>query len=106
FGFLFALSATYWRETVLESVIDAFNSVALAIPEFLWALLLILAFGVLWPVLPLSGRIDPSRSFDFATQFYLFESLATFRFAQVGELLQHLILPATALALPLLAVIA
>ncbi|NYT69198.1 ABC transporter permease [Pusillimonas noertemannii] len=105
-GFLFALAATYWRGGILESLIDSINSVALAIPEFLWALLLILAFGVMWPVLPLSGRIDPSRSFDFSTQFYLFESLATLRFSQVGELLQHLILPATALALPLLAVIA
>jgi len=105
-GFLFALAATYWRGSVVETAIDSMNSVALAIPEFLWALLLILAFGVLWPVLPLSGRIDPARSFEFSTQFYLLESLATLRLSQVGELLQHLILPATALALPLLAVIA
>lgn len=105
-GFVFALAATYWRGTFIESAVDAINSVALAIPEFLWALLLILAFGVFWPVLPLSGRIDPSRTFDFATQFYFLESVAKLRFADALELLQYLILPATALALPLLAVIA
>lgn len=105
-GFLLALASIYWLHTVLEGVIDAINSVALAIPEFLWALLLIIAFGVLWPVLPLSGRLDPSRSFEFSTQFYLFESLARLRLADAFELLQYLVLPATALALPLLAVIA
>jgi peptide/nickel transport system permease protein len=105
-GCLLALSATYWRGGVLESVIDAINSVALAIPEFLWGLLLILAFGVFWPVLPLTGRVDPALGLSFATPFYLFESLFTLRFAQAGHLLQHLILPAVALALPLLAVIA
>jgi len=105
-GLVFALAAIYWRGTVLESAIDAVNSVALAIPEFLWALLLILAFGVFWPVLPLSGRIDPSTSFGFKTQFYLLESLARLDWRGALDILQHLILPATALALPLLAVIA
>ena len=105
-GFVFALAAIHWRGTLLETAIDAVNSIALAIPEFLWALLLILAFGVFWPVLPLSGRLDPSRSFDFASQFYLLESLIRLRFSDALELMAHLILPATALALPLMAVIA
>lgn len=105
-GVLLALSATYWRGSWIESVVDAINSVALAIPEFLWAMLLILAFAVLVPVFPISGRIDPVQAVSFTSQFYLAESLATGRFALARELLAHLALPALALALPLIAVIA
>ena len=105
-GVLLALSATYWRGTWVENAVDGVNSVALAIPEFLWAMLLILAFAVLVPVFPISGRIDPVRAASFASQFYLLEALATGKFALARELLSHLALPAIALSLPLIAVIA
>lgn len=101
-----ALAATRWRGTRLEDFIDGVNSVALAIPEFLWALLLILAFAVLLPVFPISGRIDPVRAVQFSTQFYLLESIAKGNLSLARELLTHLALPATALSLPLIAVIA
>lgn len=105
-GFTLALSATYWRGTWIESVVDGINSIALAIPEFLWAMLLILAFAVLMPLFPISGRIDPLRASTFTTQFYLVESLARGEFKLARELLSHLALPAISLALPLVAVIA
>src|SRR6266446_1484021 len=41
-----------------EWVVDGGVGVFLAIPDFLWALILLL-FGVLIPLLPISGRIDP-----------------------------------------------
>jgi peptide/nickel transport system permease protein len=106
FGVGLALAATYWRGSWVESVVDGINSIALAIPEFLWAMLLILAFAVLLPVFPISGRIDPMRATVFATQFYLVESVARGEFSLARELLSHLALPAIALALPLIAVIA
>ncbi len=105
-GFALALAATYWRGSWIESAVDALNSIALAIPEFLWAMLLILAFAVLLPLFPISGRIDPMRATEFTTQFYLLESLARGEFALARELLGHLALPAVSLALPLTAVIA
>src|SRR4051812_15005853 len=106
FGVGLALAATYWRGTWVEAVVDGINSIALAIPEFLWAMLLIVAFAVLMPVFPISGRIDPMRASIFSTQFYLFEAIAKGEFALARELLSHLALPAIALALPLIAVIA
>lgn len=106
FGLVLGLAATFWRKTWLESGVDAVNSVALAIPEFLWALLLILGFAVLLPVFPISGRIDPVRAVAFTTQFYLFESIAKGNFSMARELLSYLALPAIALSLPLMAVIA
>jgi ABC-type dipeptide/oligopeptide/nickel transport system permease component len=59
--------------------------------------------GVLWPLLPISGRIDPVVSFDPKTGFYLLEALLTLQFNALGDLLRHILLPATALALPLAA---
>ncbi len=104
-GLALALVATYWRKSWVSPVIDAFDSIALSIPEFLWALLLVLAFGVLFANLPISGRFDPARQTDFVTQFYLFESLLRGRFADALDLLRYLLLPALALALPLMAII-
>ncbi len=43
-----------------EHVLDAASSVLLAIPEFLWAILLILLFGVAWQAMPFMGCIDPA----------------------------------------------
>ncbi|MGP1397895.1 MAG: ABC transporter permease [Inquilinaceae bacterium] len=101
-----AVVGTYWRGRWPEWTIDGLTGLTLAIPDFLWGLIFILGLGVLWPVLPISGRIDPRLGVEFATQFYLLESLARGRWGVAWQLVTHLILPATALALPLAAVVA
>ena len=105
-GVSLALVSTYTRTRWLVALIDGFNSIALAIPEFLWGLLLILIFGVLLPWLPISGRYDPSQTTSFATGFYLFESVLSGQMTVAAGLVQHLLLPSLTLALPLIAVIA
>lgn len=105
-GLLSGVAAVYWRRRWPETVVDGFAGLGLAIPDFLWGLLFILVLGVLWPVLPVSGRIDPRTAFEPATQFYFFEALVTSRFDAVIELLRHMLLPAAALALPLAAALA
>lgn len=104
-GLALALIATHLRGRWPEWLIDGFNSVALALPEFLWALLLVLALGVLVPLLPISGRFDPAVELPLATQFYLIESLVRGDFSLAAHLLPYLIMPALALSLPLIAVI-
>ena len=50
-----------WPATCASApLIDAVNGLFLAVPDFIWAFALVLVFGVFAPVLPLSGRIDPS----------------------------------------------
>jgi ABC-type dipeptide/oligopeptide/nickel transport system permease component len=105
-GLLLGVAAVYWRRRWPESAVDGFAGLGLAIPDFLWGLLFILVLGVLWPLLPVSGRIDPRTDFDAVTQFYFLEALLTARFDVVSELLQHMVLPAVALALPLAAALA
>ncbi len=100
-----ALLGAYFRKRLPEWIVDGWVAISLAIPDFLWGLMFILAFGVLWPILPISGRIDPRLGAQFATGFFLIESIVTGRWEIVKDLLAHATLPAIALALPLAAVI-
>ena len=100
-----AIAGTLLRRTAGETAIDGINSVFLAVPDFIWALALVLLFAVAIPVLPLTGRINPELAEGFATRFYLIESIVTGRFAVAGNILSHMAMPTLALALPLAAVI-
>lgn len=104
-GVTVAVVATLAHGRWLETLIDNVNGLVLAVPDFIWALLFVLVLGVLWPVLPISGRVDPRLDLDLVSSFYLLEALVTGRFKLVGHLLTHMIMPAAALALPLAAII-
>ena len=101
-----AILGTLVRRSFLEPVVDTVNGTVLAVPDFVWALALILVFGVFFPIFPLSGRIDPSVQNDFATSFYLLESLVTLRFGELADIASHMNMPVLALGLPLAAIIA
>ena len=105
-GGTMALLGTRFRDTKAEGLVDVTSGMALSIPDFLWGLVLILLFGVLWPVFHISGRISPSLDIDFATNFYLFEALIRLRFDVLADLVGHMFMPALALAIPLAAIIA
>jgi ABC-type dipeptide/oligopeptide/nickel transport system permease component len=105
-GAAVAISGTLARRTMLEPIIDGLNGLFLAVPDFVWALALVLVFGVFFPIFPLSGRIDPSTETHFATPFYLIESLLTLRFAIFADIAAHMVMPVLALGLPLAAIIA
>jgi peptide/nickel transport system permease protein len=105
-GLLAALLGVYVRGRRTEWAVDAGIGVLLAVPDFLWALMLLLSFGVLLPLLPISGRIDPRLDVNFHSNFYLIESLLTGRLDVAAAILRHMILPALALALPFAALVA
>jgi ABC-type dipeptide/oligopeptide/nickel transport system permease component len=105
-GLITALVGSLVRGRRAEWLVDGGVGVLLAIPDFLWALILLLLFGVLIPLLPISGRIDPQVDFSFHSNFYLIESFATGRFDLAYALLHHMVLPALALALPFAALLA
>ncbi|WP_430464376.1 ABC transporter permease [Tabrizicola sp.] len=104
-GGALALTGTKHRGTQVEAGIDVANGMALSVPDFLWGLILILVFGVLWPVFHISGRVTPSLELPFTTDFYLFESLVRLRFDLWADIVSHMFLPALALAIPLAAII-
>ncbi|WP_137128578.1 ABC transporter permease [Rhizobium sp. FY34] len=105
-GGLIAVAGTLSRKTPVEPLLDLINGLFLAVPDFIWALALVLLFGVLWPVFPLSGRMDPSVSTDFATPFYLIESMIRLNLAVMLDILGHMAMPVLALGLPLASIIA
>jgi len=101
-----AIAGTLARRTPLEPILDGLNGLFLAVPDFVWALALVLVFGVFFPIFPLSGRIDPGTETHFATPFYLIESLVTVRLAIFADIAAHMVMPVLALGLPLAAIIA
>ncbi|MEO5862821.1 MAG: ABC transporter permease [Burkholderiales bacterium] len=105
-GVLIGVASVYWRGRWPESVADGFSGLALAIPDFLWGLIFILVLGVLFPIMPISGRVDPALEFNPATPFFFVESLLRGELRVLASLIYHLTLPALALALPLTAMIA
>lgn len=105
-GIALAVAATYWRGRAPERATDGFAALGLAIPDFLWGLLFILLLGVLWPILPVSGRIDPSLSFSAASGLYLIESFFRGEFEVFASVASRMVLPTLSLALPLAAIIA
>jgi ABC-type dipeptide/oligopeptide/nickel transport system permease component len=105
-GMITALIGIRLRGRRAELLVDGGVGVFLAIPDFLWALILLLLFGVLIPLLPISGRIDPEIDVTLHSNFYLLESLLMGRFDIANALVHHMILPAVALALPFSALVA
>lgn len=83
------------RETAADMIVTVMQSV----PSFLWALLLIIVFGVVWPVLPFSGRVGQGVTLPGITGFVLIDLLVTGQFQAWFGALSHLLLPALALAL-------
>lgn len=104
-GTFVALVSTAWRGTFFEKIIDNFNGLMLAVPDFIWGLTFVLVLGVIWPILPISGRSDPSIDAKLSTQFYIVEGLLRGHFGFVWDVLKHMLLPALTMSLPLAAVI-
>lgn len=71
----------------------------MTIPEFLWALLLLLVLGVWINVFPFIGRIDPAHHAQEVTGFLLVDALIAGNLKSFASAVSHLVLPVTALAL-------
>jgi peptide/nickel transport system permease protein len=83
----------------MEAVGDLGSTLMMSVPDFMWALLLLLVFGVLVPVLPFMGRLDPGLSLPRGSGFLLVDAALTLRGAVLLSALRHMALPALALGL-------
>jgi peptide/nickel transport system permease protein len=104
-GGALAVFGTRFAGRAGEAAVDAVSGFCLAVPDFLWGLAFIVLFGVLLPLLPISGRADPTRALGLATEFVLIESVVRLRWGIATDVLAHMAMPAVALALPLAAMI-
>ncbi len=90
-----------WRGSLREQLFDVGSTIVMSIPEFLWAILLILGIGVSLGLLPFIGRIDSQMTVPRATGFLLIDTVLAGRPAAFLSVIAHLALPALALALAL-----
>ena len=95
-----------WHGRWASSLIDGLAAMVQAIPDFLWGLIFILLFGVVLPWLPISGRLDPNLSEAAGTGFMLVGNLLSGQLEIAGSILNHMVAPALALALPVAAILA
>ena len=87
------------RGTPLEAAGDLGSMLLLSIPEFLWGLILLFAFGVAIQLLPFTGRLSPGFVRPGITGFLLLDTLLIARPDMFYDALEHMVLPALALGL-------
>jgi peptide/nickel transport system permease protein len=83
---------------VVDAIIRVFSYAGVAIPGFVLAILLLLLFGYVWPVLPVLGRLSagftaPAR----ITGMYTLDSLIVGDFKTFWNAFLHILVPALAL---------
>lgn len=98
-GITGGLLAFHFRDRLAEVAIDISSVVMLSLPEFLWALLLMLVFGVWLQWLPFMMRLDPEIERPVVTGFLLLDTLLVGRFDAFASAVRHMILPCLALGL-------
>ncbi len=93
------------RRSWLESAAVGLGTLGISIPNFVWGLVFIVVFGAFLRWLPISGRIAPELEAAERTGSALVDTLLRGEPAAFASVLGHLLLPAAALALPLLAAV-
>ena len=71
-GMFLGMVAAYKRNSLLDQVLTNINAMIGAVPNTLWAIILVLLLGVVWKVVPLTwmrGSISPGIKPGFTTEF-------------------------------------
>jgi peptide/nickel transport system permease protein len=92
-------------ETAIDHASRILGLSGVAIPSFWLAIMLQLLLAYKLGLLPLTGRIDPNIELRSITGFYLIDSLLTGNWAAFRSALEHIIMPALALATAPIAII-
>ena len=98
-GLAIGLVTFSYRGTRVEKVILSINGIMMAIPDYLWAIILIVIFGVGLQWLPFLGPVGANISIEHITGFLTLDSLLTGNWEGLGSSLAHLVLPSLTLAL-------
>jgi len=100
FGILLGAVAGRFRDTWVDNVIRVFSYIGVVTPSFVFAILFVLLFGYILRILPTIGRLSPwiARP-PTVTGLMTIDALISGNFAALGDILQHMILPAVSLAL-------
>lgn len=99
FSVLLGTLAAAFRDTIIDNIIRTLSYVGVAVPSFVLAVLFVLYFGYINPVIPVIGRISSGMVQPPAvTGFMTIDCLLAGNFASFRNVLAHAFLPALALA--------
>jgi peptide/nickel transport system permease protein len=99
FSILFGTLAARYKDKWIDNIIRLMAYAGIAIPSFVLAVLLLLLFGYLWPVLPILGRLSPGIAPPpTVTGLITVDALVTGNINTFLDAFKHLIVPALALA--------
>jgi ABC-type dipeptide/oligopeptide/nickel transport system permease component len=99
FGIGGGLLAFRYRGTRIERAVEVINSISISVPEFLWAILLILGVGIGLQWLPFLGQLDANLTVQPVTGFLLIDAIVAGDLAAWWSGVKHLALPSFALSL-------
>lgn len=99
FSVLFGTLAATFRDTIVDNIIRILAYVGVAVPSFVLAVLFVLYFGYINPIIPVIGRISSGYvTPEVITGFMSIDCLLTGNIASFWNVMGHLFLPALALA--------
>lgn len=98
-GVVTGIVAAWRKDTAIDGVIRTGATVSFSLPWFALGVLGVVVFGVWLGWLPILGRMPSSLAYEPTTGFVLVDAVLQSRPELVWPWLQHLILPATTLAL-------
>jgi peptide/nickel transport system permease protein len=104
-GIVLGVVSVWRRRSWLESAAVSVGTLGVAVPNFVWGLLLIVVFGAFFQLLPISGRMAAEHEAAELTGSAVIDTVLRRDPAALRSVLAHLLLPASALALPLLAAV-
>lgn len=100
FAIIFGRLAARKRNTWVDGVIRVMSYIGVAMPAFVWAVLLLLFFGYVWQVIPVLGRLSSSLTPPtHITGLYILDGILTGNFAVAWNAFLHVLFPAIALAI-------
>ena len=99
-SFIFGIISVRFRDTWVDGIIRVMSNIRISVPAFVMAIIFMLVFGFLIPIVPavgrISGRIVTSPPI---TGMIIFDNLVQGNFTAAWNALQHIFLPAFALAI-------
>lgn len=98
-GLLSGLVTFYCRGSFLERPLLILNGIMLAIPDYIWAITLIICFGVTLQWLPFLGPLGANITVEHISGFLAIDSLLGQNWQGFFSVISHLVLPALTLGL-------
>jgi peptide/nickel transport system permease protein len=99
-GVPLGILAARYRDTATDNIARLFALLGVVTPSFVWAVFLMLLFSFVLGILPVAGRL--SEAFEpppVVSGMYTLDALIVGQWGVLWDAIQHLILPAVALAL-------